>query len=388
MTGLGVVGHAEDVAANAERLPLDRYHRLLRDVAHRLPPRADPGSEEKHLRLSGGGDRPGPLRRLVEERRAEHLEGRLHVLPRLLRGQTGAPPPRRGELPHVGRRLRLGRGEVDLVHRQLDGDSADDVPDGADPFPEVLIGLRPREVRHGHDPMRAEEVGLLEHLPGPALPHDVPDGEDQSVRPLAVRGGERHGLRVHPRPQGPEVPLVERVLHVPEDEAGLPDGGGADQADLLPVGVHAADRGGSGENTSGLAIANEKTAPRPPRGEELSPEITDAWPSCGHGVLGPSRMSLPMTSEPPSPKVSKTYLKATLTRLRNDPEDLDALFTFGTWLAMTERYDEAVEVLHEITKRDPNYPGVWVLKSQVYRRMGKERMADLCMERDLAINSV
>ena len=94
-----------------------------------------------------------------------------------------------------------------------------------------------------------------------------------------------------------------------------------------------------------------------------------------------------MTSEPPSPKVSKTYLKATLTRLRNDPEDLDALFTFGTWLAMTERYDEAVEVLHEITKRDPNYPGVWVLKSQVYRRMVKERMADLCMERDLAINT-
>ena len=94
-----------------------------------------------------------------------------------------------------------------------------------------------------------------------------------------------------------------------------------------------------------------------------------------------------MTSESPSPKVSKTYLKETLTRLRKDPEDLDALFTFGTWLAMTERYDEAVEVLHEITKRDPNYPGVWVLKSQVYRRMGKERMADLCMERDLAMNT-
>jgi Flp pilus assembly protein TadD len=92
-------------------------------------------------------------------------------------------------------------------------------------------------------------------------------------------------------------------------------------------------------------------------------------------------------NEPPPTKVSKTYLRETLTRLRQNPEDLDALFTFGTWLAMTERYDEAVEVLHEITKRDPNYPGVWVLKSQVYKRMGKSRMAELCMERDLAIQN-
>jgi len=89
----------------------------------------------------------------------------------------------------------------------------------------------------------------------------------------------------------------------------------------------------------------------------------------------------------PKPKVSKVYLKETLTRLRSNPEDLDALFAFGTWLAMTERFDESVEVLHEITKRDPNYPGVWVLKSQVYRRMGKSRMAELCMERDLALQA-
>ena len=90
-----------------------------------------------------------------------------------------------------------------------------------------------------------------------------------------------------------------------------------------------------------------------------------------------------MEEEQALPRVSKVYLRETLDRLRRNPEDLDALFTFASWLAMRHRYMEAVEVLHEITKREPDYPGVWLLKSVVYKRMGKTRMAELCMERDL-----
>ena len=98
-------------------------------------------------------------------------------------------------------------------------------------------------------------------------------------------------------------------------------------------------------------------------------------------------MADPVLEDPSPLKVSKVYLKETLDRLKRDPEDIDALFVFGAWLATKERYEEAVEVLHEITKREPNYPGVWFFKAVVYKRMGNDRMAQLCMERDSTLSS-
>src|SRR3990172_8249164 len=43
-------------------------------------------------------------------------------------------------------------------------------------------------------------------------------------------------------------------------------------------------------------------------------------------------------------------------------------------------YDHALAILHRLTKRDPDYPGVWRFKAEVYRRLGKDKMAQLCEE--------
>lgn len=68
-------------------------------------------------------------------------------------------------------------------------------------------------------------------------------------------------------------------------------------------------------------------------------------------------------------------------RLLKDEFDLDAVFTKAAWLAKAKEYEKAMECLDTISKRDPFYPGVWLLKSKVYSLMGNEKMARLCKER-------
>ncbi|MEE9601471.1 MAG: hypothetical protein V3W22_07235 [Thermoplasmata archaeon] len=70
-------------------------------------------------------------------------------------------------------------------------------------------------------------------------------------------------------------------------------------------------------------------------------------------------------------------------RLVSDPNDVDALFAKATYLAMKLQYDEASEILDDVTRLSPYYPGVWHLKSKVYELMGNQDMADLCAKRAL-----
>ena len=68
-------------------------------------------------------------------------------------------------------------------------------------------------------------------------------------------------------------------------------------------------------------------------------------------------------------------------RLQENPHDLDALFAKAAWLATSEEYEKCIETLEVITKRDPFYPGIWMLKAKIFGQLGNERMAGLCLER-------
>jgi hypothetical protein len=57
------------------------------------------------------------------------------------------------------------------------------------------------------------------------------------------------------------------------------------------------------------------------------------------------------------------------------------LYAKAAWLAIAEEYEKCIETLDMITKRDPLYPGVWILKAKIYSQLGNEEMARLCLER-------
>ncbi|MFQ5910088.1 MAG: GTP-binding protein [Thermoplasmata archaeon] len=67
--------------------------------------------------------------------------------------------------------------------------------------------------------------------------------------------------------------------------------------------------------------------------------------------------------------------------LESDPEDIDTLYIKGEALVILERLDEAIDVLHEVTRLDPEYPEVWGLKAEVFNKLGDEKMAALCSAR-------
>jgi Ras-related protein Rab-6A len=67
--------------------------------------------------------------------------------------------------------------------------------------------------------------------------------------------------------------------------------------------------------------------------------------------------------------------------LSSNPDDIDILYQKGEALTILERYDEAILILHEVTRLNPDYPDVWGLKSEVFNKLGDERMAALCSAR-------
>lgn len=74
-------------------------------------------------------------------------------------------------------------------------------------------------------------------------------------------------------------------------------------------------------------------------------------------------------------------------RLQADPEDADALFAKGTYLAMQKRHQEAIEVLDRVTQLNPRYPGVWYFKAKVHQALGNLKMAELCLNRAAQLES-
>jgi len=82
----------------------------------------------------------------------------------------------------------------------------------------------------------------------------------------------------------------------------------------------------------------------------------------------------------PRPDAAGPYVEKAQRQLRENGGSPDALFTLAAWKAVRGEYDHALAILHRLTKRDPDYPGVWRFKAEVYRRLGKDKMAQLCEE--------
>jgi small GTP-binding protein len=67
--------------------------------------------------------------------------------------------------------------------------------------------------------------------------------------------------------------------------------------------------------------------------------------------------------------------------LESKPDNIESLYVKGESLVILERYDEAIAVLHEVSRLDANHPDVWGLKAEVFSKLGDEKMASLCSAR-------
>jgi tetratricopeptide (TPR) repeat protein len=67
--------------------------------------------------------------------------------------------------------------------------------------------------------------------------------------------------------------------------------------------------------------------------------------------------------------------------LRRNPNDPDALFTRGVFLARIGEYWRSLQCLERVTEINGEYPGVWHLKSSLYLRIGDHARARACRER-------
>lgn len=63
------------------------------------------------------------------------------------------------------------------------------------------------------------------------------------------------------------------------------------------------------------------------------------------------------------------------SQVQRDGEERDALFTLGAYLALQGQYEEALEVLNQLSKLDLEYPGLWWVKARVFQQMGKREAA-------------
>ncbi len=74
-------------------------------------------------------------------------------------------------------------------------------------------------------------------------------------------------------------------------------------------------------------------------------------------------------------------LKECEDALRNNPADVDALFTKGVFLARIGEYWWSLHCLDRVTELNSEYPGVWHLKSSLYLRVGDHGKARACREK-------
>ena len=73
-------------------------------------------------------------------------------------------------------------------------------------------------------------------------------------------------------------------------------------------------------------------------------------------------------------------LKECEDALKRNPDDPDALFTRGVFLARIGEYWRSLRCLERVTEINADYPGVWHLKSSLYLRVGDQAKARACRE--------
>jgi uncharacterized protein HemY len=74
-------------------------------------------------------------------------------------------------------------------------------------------------------------------------------------------------------------------------------------------------------------------------------------------------------------------LKLCEDTLRRDPDNTDALFTKGVFLAKIREWRRALQCLERVTDLDPEYPGVWRTKAVIHVKLGETTEAAACRRR-------
>lgn len=104
-------------------------------------------------------------------------------------------------------------------------------------------------------------------------------------------------------------------------------------------------------------------------------------PECGAPLDSPECNVCGYATEDPRLAIIQAIYEDCEDRLREDPTDVDALFTKAAALARMRKYEVAVQTLNELTKLEPTYPGLWMLKAKLFDRLGDELKAGLCRQR-------
>ncbi len=91
-------------------------------------------------------------------------------------------------------------------------------------------------------------------------------------------------------------------------------------------------------------------------------------------------MASTLASTPPA-EVDNKYVRAALARLRESPDDPDALVVLGVWALSRGHADKAIAYLDAVTPRTPTYPGIWRLKARAFEALGDAENAERCRQR-------
>jgi tetratricopeptide (TPR) repeat protein len=75
-------------------------------------------------------------------------------------------------------------------------------------------------------------------------------------------------------------------------------------------------------------------------------------------------------------------LKLCEDTLRADPDDTDALYTKGVFLAKIREYRRALQCLQRVGELDPSYPGLWRTKATIHLKLGEIDQARTCRDRN------
>lgn len=74
-------------------------------------------------------------------------------------------------------------------------------------------------------------------------------------------------------------------------------------------------------------------------------------------------------------------LQACAARLRQDPDDADALFYVGAIYARIGKLKASMMYLDRLTRIDEEYPGLWRAKAGVFRKLGNDDLFSMCLKR-------
>jgi tetratricopeptide (TPR) repeat protein len=75
-------------------------------------------------------------------------------------------------------------------------------------------------------------------------------------------------------------------------------------------------------------------------------------------------------------------LQSCAARLRENPEDPEALFFIGAIYARIGKLRASIKYLERLSSIDEDYPGIWRLKAGIFKRMGDEETSEACLTKE------